>query len=664
MRPPSKTVLGGRYALTERIAIGGMGEVWKAKDKVLGRTVAVKILKEEYTGDPTFLQRFRAEARHTALLNHPGVANVYDYGEDDGSAYLVMELVPGEPLSNIIDRDRTLPVDDVLNYIGQTARALAAAHAQGLVHRDVKPGNLMITPEKRVKVTDFGIARVADQVPLTATGQVMGTAQYLAPEQATGQTATGSSDIYSLGIIGYECLAGRRPFTGESQIAIALAQVNDPPPALPQSVPDAARALIMSMLAKDPAGRPSTAGALAGAVDSIRRGDLAAAAAAVPGMREYLDLDDAPTEALNTRDDDTRISTRVTGSAALGGAGTGAAGSGAAGAGAAASAGVAAGAPKHAEPSASTAEMAIAHEQDFGNSASQAAAGAPVTQSPVPSTWTPSDSPSAAGSGDHRESGASSTGASGRKLWPVVLVGLVIAALVAAVIFLALQNFGENSTPSPRGTVSTATAESTTTDGPTSVTINAEDYIGRDVDTVVTELNNLGLDVQVVGESNQDTPANQVTDVSPTGTVNSGKTVTVTHSTGPDTVTLPDDMVGRQLESVIDDVTPLGVNIDVYYDENSSEDPGTVTGSTPEEGSDVEVGSTIDLDVVPSASPNPTQTTSSGNTSNQNSTPTASPTPTQTAADPTGGSTTDQTNLAAPADAPTSAAGGALTTEG
>ncbi|MFC6257606.1 serine/threonine-protein kinase, partial [Kocuria oceani] len=275
MRPSSSTVLGGRYALTDRIAIGGMGEVWKAKDRVLGRIVAVKILKEEYNGDPNFLQRFRAEARHTALLNHPGVANVFDYGEEEGSAFLVMELVPGEPLSNIIERRKTLDADTVLNYIGQTARALAAAHAQGLVHRDVKPGNLIITPDNRVKVTDFGIARLADQVPLTATGQVMGTAQYLAPEQATGQTATGSSDIYSLGIIGYECLAGRRPFTGESQIAIALAQVNDPPPALPEDVPDPVQALVMSMLAKDPKDRPATAGALATAVDALRRGDEA-----------------------------------------------------------------------------------------------------------------------------------------------------------------------------------------------------------------------------------------------------------------------------------------------------------------------------------------------------------------------------------------------------
>ncbi|MDO5619732.1 protein kinase domain-containing protein [Kocuria sp.] len=646
MRPSSKTVLGGRYALTERIAIGGMGEVWKAKDKVLGRTVAVKILKEEYTGDPTFLQRFRAEARHTALLNHPGVANVYDYGEDDGSAYLVMELVPGEPLSNIIDRDRTLPVDDVLNYIGQTARALAAAHAQGLVHRDVKPGNLMITPEKRVKVTDFGIARVADQVPLTATGQVMGTAQYLAPEQATGQTATGSSDIYSLGIIGYECLAGRRPFTGESQIAIALAQVNDPPPPLPDSVPEGARALIISMLAKDPAERPSTAGALASAVDSIRRGDLAAAAHAVPGMGQFMDLGDAPTQAITTGQDDTRISTRVTGADALGATGT-------AGAGAAA-----AGASGHNAGSASTAEMAIAREQDFGNSASQAAAGAPVTKSPTPGSGGPAH-PGAGQDGGNDDDAEGSR----RKLWPAIAVGVVITALILAVILLAFQNFGSAGESSPRGTVSTATAESTVTDAPATVTINAQDYIGRNVDTVVSELNALGLDVRVVGQADQNAPVDQVTDVSPTGTLNSGETITVTHSTGPGTVTLPDDMVGRQLQSVIDEVTPLGVNIDVYYDNSSSEDPGTVTGSSPQEGSDVEVGSTIDLDVVPSASPQPTQTNTSSNTNSQ-STSSPSPAATQTAGTDTGAAPSNPTNLAAPADAPTSAADSALTTEG
>ena len=284
MRPSSGITLGGRFQLTTRIAIGGMGEVWKAKDLILGRIVAIKVLKEEYTGDPGFLQRFRAEARHTALLNHVGIANVFDYGEEEGSAYLVMELVPGQPLSSIIEHEQVLSPDRTLSMIAQTARALAIAHAQGLVHRDIKPGNLLITPDGRVKVTDFGIARLADQVPLTQTGQVMGTAQYLAPEQATGQTATGASDIYSLGVIGYECLTGHRPFSGESQIAIALAQVNDAPPPLPDTLPKPVRALLMSMLAKDPKNRPANAIKLSEAAEAIRNGDIGAAHAAVPGM--------------------------------------------------------------------------------------------------------------------------------------------------------------------------------------------------------------------------------------------------------------------------------------------------------------------------------------------------------------------------------------------
>ncbi|MFI8413246.1 protein kinase [Paeniglutamicibacter gangotriensis] len=293
MRPISGITLGGRYKLTDRIAIGGMGEVWKARDQVLGRLVAIKILKEEYTGDPGFLQRFRVEARHTALLNHNGIASVFDYGEEEGSAYLVMELVPGPPLSTVIERERVLSPDRTLSIISQTAKALAAAHIQGLVHRDVKPGNLLMLPDGRVKITDFGIARIADQVPLTATGQVMGTAQYLAPEQATGQQATGSSDIYALGVIGYELLAGRRPFTGESQIAIALAQVNDTPPPLPDSIPVAVRSLIMSMLAKDPADRPANADALATAADAIRAGNPETATLAVPGMLLFAGSDDA-----------------------------------------------------------------------------------------------------------------------------------------------------------------------------------------------------------------------------------------------------------------------------------------------------------------------------------------------------------------------------------
>ncbi|PPH07327.1 protein kinase [Rathayibacter sp. AY1H3] len=295
MRPTTGLTFGGRYELQSRIAIGGMGEVWQATDLVIGRTIAIKILKDEYLGDPGFLERFRAEARHAALVNHEGIANVYDYGEEDGSAYLVMELVPGEALSTVLERERVLSTDKVLDIVAQTALALHAAHAAGLVHRDVKPGNLLITPDGRVKITDFGIARIADQVPLTATGQVMGTVQYLSPEQASGQPASPATDIYSLGIVAYECLAGRRPFTGESQVAIAMAQINDTPPELPVTVAEPVRNLVYSCIAKKPADRPATAAHLARAAQALRSGDVRGAALAVPAVLSDLPATQATT---------------------------------------------------------------------------------------------------------------------------------------------------------------------------------------------------------------------------------------------------------------------------------------------------------------------------------------------------------------------------------
>ncbi|WP_043993387.1 serine/threonine protein kinase [Leifsonia xyli] len=284
MRPTAGLTFVGRYELQSRIAIGGMGEVWQATDLVIGRTVAIKILKDEYLGDPGFLERFRAEARHAALVNHEGIANVYDYGEEEGSAYLVMELVPGEALSTILECEHILSTDRTLDIVAQTAAALHAAHTAGLVHRDIKPGNLLITPDGRVKITDFGIARIADQVPLTATGQVMGTVQYLSPEQASGHPASPTTDIYSLGIVAYECLAGRRPFTGESQVAIAMAQINEAPPELPAIVAEPVRNLVFTCIAKNPADRPSSAAHLARAAQALRRGDVRAAAASVPAI--------------------------------------------------------------------------------------------------------------------------------------------------------------------------------------------------------------------------------------------------------------------------------------------------------------------------------------------------------------------------------------------
>jgi serine/threonine-protein kinase len=256
-------VLDGRYALIERIASGGMGEVWRGVDQILGRPVAVKLLAAAHATDEQFRARFRAEARYAASLSHPGIARVFDYGEASplGGAYLVMELVNGEPLSAILERVGSLSPDITLDIVAQAARALDAAHQAGIVHRDIKPGNLLIMADGTTKITDFGIAkaREAQAAQLTATGIVMGTALYVSPEQATGSTVTGSSDIYSLGVVAYECLTGEPPFIADQPLAIAIMHKHDPVPPLPPDVPRPVGDLVFAMLAKTPEGRPETA---------------------------------------------------------------------------------------------------------------------------------------------------------------------------------------------------------------------------------------------------------------------------------------------------------------------------------------------------------------------------------------------------------------------
>ena len=269
MKPDVGIALDGRYRLESKIAVGGMGEVWVAHDIALARDVAVKVLREEFAGDPGFLERFRTEARNAARLSHPGIAQPYDYGEVDGSGYIVMELVLGEPMSELLAREPVLPLDRLLPILAQTARALHAAHLAGVVHRDIKPGNILLGRSGRVKITDFGVSLATNQISLTATGMVMGTAQYLSPEQALGRPATPSSDIYSLGVVAYEALAGKRPFTGESAVDIAVAHVNRPVPPLPRQVDARMAELVMRMLSKDPADRPRSAASLARMFDEM-----------------------------------------------------------------------------------------------------------------------------------------------------------------------------------------------------------------------------------------------------------------------------------------------------------------------------------------------------------------------------------------------------------
>ncbi|MBM7517519.1 serine/threonine-protein kinase [Nocardioides nitrophenolicus] len=274
----------GRYRLDSMIATGGMGVVWRATDTRLGRPVAVKVLKPEYADDAMFRSRFEGEARSAAALHHPGIAGVYDYGagEDGGDLppYLVMELVDGQPLSALLANarasGRTLDTAVVQDLMAQAADALGVAHRAGIVHRDVKPANLLVTPERAVKITDFGIARALDSVALTRTGSVMGTPQYLSPEQARGNPSTPASDVYSLGVVAFECLSGRRPFEAETPVATALAHLQQPVPQLPPSVPGPLAAVVRRALAKDPAERYADGAAFA---EALRSPEVAAAAA-------------------------------------------------------------------------------------------------------------------------------------------------------------------------------------------------------------------------------------------------------------------------------------------------------------------------------------------------------------------------------------------------
>ncbi|WP_431871020.1 protein kinase domain-containing protein [Nocardiopsis eucommiae] len=263
-------VLSNRYRLEEQIGSGGMGTVWRATDTLLNRSVAVKLLHPAQMAEPTARERFRTEGRITAGLSHPGIAQVFDYGEEDGRAFLIMELVVSEPLSQVLREQGPLSSDQTLDFVCQAAKALAAAHARGVVHRDIKPGNLLVTEDGQLKLTDFGIARGDTSVTLTQTGMVMGTAQYISPEQASGRPASAASDLYALGVVAYECLAGTPPFTGDSPVALALAHTRDDPPELPEYVPADIDDLVFSLLQKDPKDRPSSAGEVAHLAAVIR----------------------------------------------------------------------------------------------------------------------------------------------------------------------------------------------------------------------------------------------------------------------------------------------------------------------------------------------------------------------------------------------------------
>ena len=276
------SLLDERYLLAERIGVGGFSEVWRAQDLVLDRPVAVKLLHAGFEAHEETLQRFRAEARHAGALSHENIARVYDYGDPSPQhpPYLVMEFIDGHSLSQLLRAGGAMDAARAMDITAQTAAGLRAAHQAGLIHRDIKPANLLLSTAGVIKITDFGISHAAGSAPMTRTGMIIGTPAYLAPERASGAQATPATDLYGLGVVAYECLAGTPPFDGTA-IEVALAHRERPFPPLPASTPAAVARLVSDLSAKDPAERPASASEAAARASALRdqmRADLLAPA--------------------------------------------------------------------------------------------------------------------------------------------------------------------------------------------------------------------------------------------------------------------------------------------------------------------------------------------------------------------------------------------------
>jgi len=592
------TVLGGRYRLVELLGQGGMATIYRARDNKLERDVAVKVLRPEYGADPDFIDRFRHEAQSAASLNHPGIVAAYDYGTDPVGPFIVMELVEGEDLATIIRRTGALPPRAAARLVAQSARALAAAHDRGFVHRDIKPGNILVTREGRVKVTDFGIARALSESALTLPGTTLGSVHYFSPEQARGEMATQASDIYSLGIVLYELLTGRRPWTGDTAAAIATARLTGAVPS-PSSVhggiPPTLESIDRKALAPNPEERFESAAEMAEALEAFLgedreqgtgAGALGAGAAGAAGAA-----------ALGAAGS--------VGAAGAAGAATTAAGAGAAGA-AAGGAGLA---------GAAAAGAAVGAAAAGAGAASPTVAAGVARPNPDARIAYPREAYATAPPAGGRPRGTAAAaeeedaGGSSSSPWLWISALLAIAVLALAGFFLSRFLGG----PGPSGSPG--------------VQVQVPNLIGKTYDEARQAAAAVGLSVEQIGFEQSSASVGTVTKQGPPeGTlVTTGSTVSLTIAIGPETTIVPDLRLKTEQEA-LNLIAQAGLSIGTRTEDFDAVVPeGSVASQTPGAGQSAARGTPVNY--VVSKGPEPTPTPAP--------TPPPTPTPTQPPPPPT-----------------------------
>ncbi|HEX7399573.1 MAG TPA: protein kinase [Candidatus Limnocylindrales bacterium] len=579
-------VLGGRYRLVELLGQGGMATIYRATDSQLGRDVAVKVLHREYGRDPDFVARFRQEAHAAAALSHPGIVAVHDFGVDDEGPYLVMELVDGEDLASLLRRNGPLPPRQAARLVAEVARALDAAHDRGIVHRDVKPGNIMLNANGRVKVTDFGIARAWADAGLTLPGTTLGSVHYFSPEQALGEPATAASDVYSLGIVLYELLSGRRPWEGDSAAAVAMARISAQPPRVSDvrpSVPPALEAIDRKALARDAPSRFASAGAMADALEAfLEEGRIAGA----------------------------RPAGQVAAGAAAAAAAAGAGLAGASAAGAITAGGVAGAAARVAATPTAATGPGVGPRPPYSGPPSTAASRVPPPYDPNAYAGVGPDATDSI-----RRGGApppidpDDEGGTSPWIWVAGLIGLVVLAIAGFLLFRLV----------------TAGSGPAVTPGPGSVTLPS--YLGQPYLDANTQADVLGVNLKPNYVKRNDAAEGTIVGQDPpAGTsVTKGSDVTVDVVSGKDLVAVPSIIglpEGDAIRAITDARLRLGTRTDDF-------DPAIAAGSIVFQGlpSGLTVPVDTPLDYVVSKGPEPSPSSSPSPSPSPTPVPSPSPSP-------------------------------------